>query len=165
MSDAKDRARALYDQMLACFRIGGYFTARGQEDPYESILAALTAAVEAERARIVAWAAGRWEAEVKNRPLRNIHRRTLDDTWRQVIRHYGGDGGALCGPTHDELLDCNLVERDTPTYDPAADERARIVAWVKAEAQREGNDDTAYTMRRVADEIARGATRESEARP
>ena len=57
MSDVKDRARALYDQMLACFRIGGYFTARGQEDPYESILAALTAAVEAERARIVAFIA------------------------------------------------------------------------------------------------------------
>jgi len=51
----------------------------------------------------VRWAVSRWEAEVKNRPLRNVHRRALDTTWRQVIRHYGGDDVALCGPTHDEL--------------------------------------------------------------
>ena len=70
-----------------------------------AIEAALTAAVEAERALIVAWAVSRWEVEVKNRPLQNVHRRALDDTWRQVIRHYGGDHRALCGPTHDELLD------------------------------------------------------------
>ena len=39
----------------------------------------------------VRWAVRRWETEVKNRPLQNIHRRQLDDTWRQVIRHFGGD--------------------------------------------------------------------------
>lgn len=50
------------------------------------------------------WAVGRWNAEVKNRPLKNIHRRTLDDTWRQVIRHFGGDPEALVGPPHDELI-------------------------------------------------------------
>lgn len=53
---------------------------------------------------VVDWAVGRWQAEVANRPLRNIHRRTLDDTWRQVIRHFGGDDVVLCGPVHDELL-------------------------------------------------------------
>ena len=53
----------------------------------------------------IRWAVSRWEAEVKNRPLRNIHRRTLDTTWRQVICHYGGDAEGLCGPTHDELLE------------------------------------------------------------
>jgi hypothetical protein len=52
----------------------------------------------------ICWAVGRWDAEVKNRPLRNIHRRSLDDTWRQVIRHFGGDDEGLCGPAHDELL-------------------------------------------------------------
>lgn len=52
----------------------------------------------------IEWAVSRWEAEVKNRPLQNIHRRTLDDTWRQVIRHYGGDDVGLCGLPHDELL-------------------------------------------------------------
>lgn len=52
----------------------------------------------------VDWAVGRWNAEVKNRPLQNIHRRSLDDTWRQVIRHFGGDDAGLCGPPHDELL-------------------------------------------------------------
>jgi len=53
----------------------------------------------------VRWAVSRWEAEVKNRPLQNIHRRSLDDTWRQVIRHYGGDDVGLCGLPHDELLE------------------------------------------------------------
>lgn len=50
------------------------------------------------------WAAERWTAEVANRPLANVHRRTLDDTWRQVIRHFGGDPDALIGPSHDALL-------------------------------------------------------------
>jgi hypothetical protein len=54
---------------------------------------------------VVDWAVGRWQAEVANRPLRNIHRRSLDDTWRQVIRHFGGDPVILCGPAHDDLLD------------------------------------------------------------
>jgi hypothetical protein len=50
------------------------------------------------------WAVERWEAEVKNRPLTNVHRRTLDTTWRQVIRHFGGDPDVLVGLSHDELL-------------------------------------------------------------
>ena len=55
--------------------------------------------------KILDWAVGRWRAEVANRPLQNIHRRTLDDTWRQIIRHLGGDDAMLLGPRHDELLD------------------------------------------------------------
>lgn len=51
----------------------------------------------------LAWAVSRWEAEVKNRPLKSIHRRSLDTTWRQVIRYLGGNDRALCGPTHDDL--------------------------------------------------------------
>ena len=31
----------------------------------------------------VRWAADQCQREVANRPLSNIHRRTLDDTWRQ----------------------------------------------------------------------------------
>jgi hypothetical protein len=50
------------------------------------------------------WAVSRWQAEVASRPLTNVNRRTLDDTWRQVIRHFGGDPDALCGPSHDERL-------------------------------------------------------------
>lgn len=53
---------------------------------------------------VVEWAVKRWNAEVANRPLKNVHRRTLDDTWRQIIRQYGGDDAILCGPKHDELL-------------------------------------------------------------
>lgn len=51
------------------------------------------------------WAVSRWRAEVENRPLVNIHRRSLDDAWRQVIRHHGGDDEALVGPRHDDLLE------------------------------------------------------------
>ena len=51
----------------------------------------------------VRWAVERWNDEVANRPLVNVHRRTLDITWRQVIRHFGGDDVALCGPRHDDL--------------------------------------------------------------
>jgi hypothetical protein len=50
------------------------------------------------------WAVERWNAEVKNRPLINVHRRSLDDVWRQVIRHCGGDPDVLIGPNHDALL-------------------------------------------------------------
>ncbi len=58
----------------------------------------------------VNWAVSRWKVEVWGRPLQNIHRRTLDDTWRQVIRHFGGDDVGLCGPTHDELMDGGCKE-------------------------------------------------------
>lgn len=50
------------------------------------------------------WAVERWNSEVAHRPLSNAHRRSLDDTWRQVIRHFGGDPVELCGPAHDDLL-------------------------------------------------------------
>jgi hypothetical protein len=50
------------------------------------------------------WAVARWHAEVRHRPLKNMHRRSLDDTWRQVIRRLGGDDVALCGPKHDDLV-------------------------------------------------------------
>lgn len=53
---------------------------------------------------LIPWAVSRWHAEVADRPLENKNRRTLDDTWRQVIHHLGGDHIALLGPTHDELL-------------------------------------------------------------
>ena len=53
---------------------------------------------------VVDWAVSRWNADVANRPLQNVHRRSLDDTWRQVIRHFGGDDVVLCGPTHDTLV-------------------------------------------------------------
>jgi len=50
------------------------------------------------------WVVYRWQAEVGNRPWVNVHRRSLDETWRQVMRHMGLDDRALCGLTHDELL-------------------------------------------------------------
>ncbi len=70
----------------------------------------MNASLEQIRETEVAWAVGRWHAEVANRPLVNVHRRSLDDTWRQVIRHFGGDAEALCGPAHDDLLATSKVQ-------------------------------------------------------
>lgn len=61
-------------------------------------------APQAIRDQEIQWAVERWRAEVENRPLVNVHRRSLDGTWRQMIRHFGGDPEALCGPSHDDLL-------------------------------------------------------------
>lgn len=52
--------------------------------------------------KIEAWIISRWDIEVADRPLQNVHRRTLDDTWRQVYRHF--IGGELPRPTHDQSL-------------------------------------------------------------
>lgn len=64
---------------------------------------------DARDAGLIEWAAARWRAEVQNRPLQNVHRRSLDDAWRQVIRYAGGDDVAICGPRHDDLvIDCAI---------------------------------------------------------
>ncbi|ELT4567389.1 hypothetical protein ABNN96_33855, partial [Pseudomonas aeruginosa] len=81
----------------------------GQCKAPEISLAELLAAAPGNSAQhsvpeLLEWAVGRWHAEVSLRPLINVHRRALDDTWRQVIRRLGGDTGLLCGPSHDELL-------------------------------------------------------------
>lgn len=60
--------------------------------------------MEAAHTNGLAWAVSRWNDEVSQRPLANVHRRGLDDTWRQVIRYFGGDPDALLGPDHDALL-------------------------------------------------------------
>jgi hypothetical protein len=67
----------------------------------------LAAAILAALPDHVRWAAEQWQKEVSNRPMTNIHRRTADDTWRQVIRHHGGDDVFLCGPAHDDLAALN----------------------------------------------------------
>ncbi len=43
------------------------------------------------RQQIVDWAVGRWFEEVSRRPEENIHDRTLNNGWRQVIRRWGGE--------------------------------------------------------------------------
>lgn len=52
----------------------------------------------------LAWAVRMWHEQVANRPLINVHRRTLDGVWRQVINRLGGDARSLVGPSHDQLL-------------------------------------------------------------
>lgn len=67
---------------------------------------------------VVDWAVSRWAAEVKLRPLQNVHRRSLDDTWRQVIRQFGGNDKMLCGPAHGELVNAVPVpSRASPVCD------------------------------------------------
>ncbi|WP_236234482.1 hypothetical protein, partial [Pseudomonas tohonis] len=63
---------------------------------------------------LLEWAVERWHEEVSQRPLANVHRRTLDDTWRQIITKLGGDHGLLCGPRHDALLSTRQAEEDEP---------------------------------------------------
>jgi len=46
----------------------------------------------------------RWNAEVKDRPLRNRHRRSMDDTYRQIVKFCGANPDALLGKSHDTLL-------------------------------------------------------------
>lgn len=56
----------------------------------------------------VAWAVGQWKNQVERRPLHNVYRRTLDDVWRQVIKHHGGDPATLLPlPPHDEMVAAN----------------------------------------------------------
>lgn len=66
-------------------------------------VAAMSDALSGQEA-MLAWAVNQWHDQVANRPLVNVHRRSLDDVWRQVIRHCGADDVVLIGPRHDQLL-------------------------------------------------------------
>ncbi|MCT5772510.1 hypothetical protein LZM85_02185 [Pseudomonas aeruginosa] len=83
----------------ACPQCGARYVLVASEE-----IAAPVAQAQHSVPELLEWAVDRWHAEVSLRPLINVHRRALDDTWRQVIRHLGGDTGLLCGPSHDELL-------------------------------------------------------------
>lgn len=37
------------------------------------------------RDELIRWAKWRWDEEVSKRPDENIHKRTLDGTWKQMI--------------------------------------------------------------------------------
>lgn len=80
--------QGLHPYWKAAFREGANFARRYHTQP----------SVDAVR-----WAVGKWIAEVQNRPLANVHRRSLDDTWRTVIRHFGGDDSRLL-PRHDDMV-------------------------------------------------------------
>jgi len=68
------------------------------------VRAKLGAATEQDWSAVL-WAVERWKAEVENRPLVNKNRRPLDDAWRQVIRHFGGDPDTLLPlADHDTLI-------------------------------------------------------------
>lgn len=84
-------------------------------DAYErTTQPSLTTGYEAHQKNGLAWAVNCWVQEVKYRPLINVHRRTLDDTWRQVIRYFGGDPDKLIGPSHDALMDAEPKRNGRP---------------------------------------------------
>ncbi|PRH13505.1 hypothetical protein [Burkholderia gladioli] len=63
---------------------------------------------------VIDWAVDRWTLEVSGRPLGNIHRRSLDDAWRQFIRHLGADDVSLLGPRHDDLIAAHSLSIPLP---------------------------------------------------
>jgi hypothetical protein len=63
---------------------------------------------------VARWVVEQWDSEVANRPLENIHRRTLDTTWRQVYR-FVTNGRELPRPTHKPpavINNCTLCGQD-----------------------------------------------------
>lgn len=63
---------------------------------------------------VIDWAVERWTLEVSERPLGNIHRRSLDDAWRQFIRYLGADDVSLLGPRHDDLITAHSLSVPLP---------------------------------------------------
>ncbi len=104
---------------------GGWKEGDGVHPDYETpalhdvakLYAKYIAAAETERGVLLSWAADQWIREVKNRPLVNIHRRSLDDAWRQVMRYAGGDPDELVGPSHDALLAANPLPPRKSDYE------------------------------------------------
>ncbi|KRA74229.1 hypothetical protein ASD78_12095 [Lysobacter sp. Root667] len=78
--------------------------ARGLADARKHPAEAATAIAPAVPKGMLAWALERWFEQVAHRPLVNVHRRSLDSVWRQVMRYCGADDVVLCGPRHDELV-------------------------------------------------------------
>ncbi len=71
------------------------------------------------------FAVDQWHAQVSQRPLQNVHRRTLDSVWRQVIKEAGGDPESLVGPKHDDFLDASGNPKSTtPPRDQGGSEAA-----------------------------------------
>jgi len=121
---------------------------------------------EAARLALASWVATRWHDEVANRPLVNVHRRSLDDTWRQVLRHLGVDDEARLGPRHDELVQENPqlfraaapvpkapdAEKDAALVaDPSSvmrwlDAHCKRVAWSIESATFEVSDEQAFAL-------------------
>lgn len=70
---------------------------------------------------VVSWAVEKWNSEVANRPLVNVHRRRLDRVWREVIAFAGGNPDELVGPDHDALTAAQQpAEQGEPAKSPPA---------------------------------------------
>ena len=70
---------------------------------------------DAQRQINLQWAVDQWFSQVKNRPLQNIYYCTLDQAWRQIIRHFGGNPEELCGPDHFDLTKAVALAPKEPT--------------------------------------------------
>lgn len=83
------------------------------------------------------WALSRWIAEVKDRPLQNIHRKTLDNTWRQIYRKLTG-GKEIPYPTHEERL--GLFNEFEFIKEPRTERD--VGYWVCQDCEMQSNDPT-----------------------
>ena len=101
-----------------------------------------------QKAEALRWAVRRWKAEVSLRPIVNVHRRSLDDTWRQVVRYCDGDAATLLGPSHSDLLATSIAA--------PAQSREALTVWYGT--MPESNGKTNYTAILHKGDVTRGIT-------
>lgn len=107
----KDRWEMAIRSIVGMLEDHGHATIRRRKFGIPEVLTAVCECLNGEPAQnlqqLCDWAVASWKLEVQDRPLINKNRRTLDDTWRQVIRFAGGDPDVLIGPAHDVLVAAN----------------------------------------------------------
>jgi NTP pyrophosphatase (non-canonical NTP hydrolase) len=72
--------------------------------------------VERLKSYLGGWVLGEWDSDVKNRPLVNIYRKSLDSIWRCVYKKITGND--LPRPSHEELC-----KKDSIAFDEKGDRR------------------------------------------
>ncbi|MDH0237945.1 hypothetical protein [Aeromonas caviae] len=92
----------------------------GCEVPYVRADLACQAPLHSSDQRLLDWAVTSWHEQVAHRPMENVYRRTLDSVWRQVIRFAGEDPHSIIGPSHDDLLYPEQVQKGGEPCDSAS---------------------------------------------
>lgn len=90
------------------------------EVPYVRADLACQAPLRSSDQRLLDWAVTSWHEQVAHRPMENVYRRTLDSVWRQVIRFAGEDPHSIIGPSHDDLLYPEQVQKGGEPCDSAS---------------------------------------------
>ena len=63
-----------------------------------------------QKAELAEWVIAKWDSEVKSRPLKNVYRRVLDTTWRQIYTKI--TGSELPRPRHDDEVVMAALEEE-----------------------------------------------------